>query len=84
LRKFLELRHKESCLTRAGEDEMLFVLLSRDKAAPMTIRFWASQRIHSGLNQPGDQQIVDALECARTMEQEGTIYKPSPASRESR
>lgn len=76
MRKFLELRHRESCLARAGDDEMLFVLLSRDKAAPATIRYWVSERCRTGLNCDNDPQIVEALECARIMELEG---KPDPA-----
>lgn len=50
---------------------MLFVLLGRDPAAPDTIRFWVRERIRLGLNAAGDPKMVEAEECARTMETEG-------------
>lgn len=64
-----ELNNPQSCLNRAAPDEMLFVLLSRDIAAPATIRTWVSLRIGFGKNKPDDPQIKDALECAKRMEE---------------
>lgn len=64
-----ELRNGDSCLNRALFDEMLFVLLGRDVAAPATIRFWIEERIRLGKNTRDDRQIVEALECAEWMEQ---------------
>lgn len=66
------LKHKEqtdprSCLSRARPDEMIFVLLARDAAAPGAIRFWAAERLRLGKNAAGDPQIVEALECAAAM-----------------
>ena len=49
---------------------MTFVLLSRDPAAPKAIRYWVHERIRLGKNQPGDPQMVEALECAKTMDQQ--------------
>lgn len=60
----------KGCMAKARDDEMTFVLLGRDAASPATIRFWVSERIRLGKNQPDDVQIVEALECARTMEAE--------------
>lgn len=51
-------------MSRAREDEMTFVLLARDVAAPATIRFWMAERIRLGKNKPGDAQIVEAETCA--------------------
>lgn len=59
---------KQGCMAKAFEDEMTFVLLARDKVAPSVIRFWAHERIAFGLNDPGDPQIAEALECAHAME----------------
>lgn len=47
------------------------MLLSRDAAAPVAIRAWVVERLRLGKNAEGDAQIVEALECAATMENEG-------------
>ena len=70
MRKVDELGNPQSCLSRATPDEYLFVLLGRDKAAPVAIRAWAHERIRLGKNMPGDPQITEALECAETMQRE--------------
>jgi len=58
-------------MQHAHPDEMVFVLLSRDAAAPVAIRAWVAERIRLGKNVETDEQIVEALECARVMESEG-------------
>lgn len=63
-----ELANSKSCLNRAADDEMLFVLLARDAAAPATIRFWIAERIRLGKNKADDDQVLEAEECARRME----------------
>jgi len=70
MRKRDELTNPNACMFRAGNDEMTFVLLGRDAAAPETIRFWAWERIRLGKNKPDDPQIQEALACAETMERE--------------
>ena len=70
MRKSDELTNPNSCISRAKDDEWTFVLLGRDKAAPATIRFWVSERIRLGKNTPSDPQIVKALCCAQSMEQQ--------------
>ena len=55
-------------MSRAKPDEMTFVLLARDVAAPETIRFWCSERIRLDKNAPDDIQILEALRCADEME----------------
>jgi hypothetical protein len=70
VRKHHELSDSQSCLTRARDDEMLFVLLGRDAAAPATIRFWAEERVRLGKNKPTDPQIIEALNAAAIMEDE--------------
>lgn len=74
-----EINDPSSCLSRAGNDEMVFVLLARDVAAPQTIRDWCARRVAMGRNKLEDPQIVEALACADTMESQrlsGTIPKP--------
>ena len=70
MRKKDELTNPLSCMSRAREDEMTFVLLGRDVAAPTAIRAWIEERIRVGKNQPGDPQTIEAEACAATMERE--------------
>lgn len=70
MRKWEEMWKPESCMNRAADDEMTFVLLGRDAAAPSVIRFWAGERVRRGTNEWSDAQIVEALECANRMESE--------------
>jgi hypothetical protein len=68
MKKSTELTDPESCLSRAFPNEMLFVLLERDPAAPVAIRAWIKERIRIGRNKPGDGQILEAEACAKYME----------------
>ena len=43
-----------SCWNRAENNEMVFVLLGRDVAAPEAIRAWIRERIKLGKNKPDD------------------------------
>ena len=70
MRKKDELSNPISCMNRAGDNEMTFVLLGRDLAAPMAIRAWVAERIRIGKNTIDDPQITEALECALRMERE--------------
>ena len=63
-----ELTDPNSCMSRARDGEMVFVLLERDDSAPGAIRWWVGDRIRRGKNKPGDPQMVEAEECARRME----------------
>ena len=70
MRKADELSNPDSCMNRARDNEMTFVLLGRDIAAPSAIRAWVATRLHLGKNSATDRQIVEALRCADVMEQE--------------
>lgn len=63
-----ELQNPKSCLNKAFDDEMVFVLLARDPCAPSVIREWCEMRVRRGLNAKEEPQIVEALECAKIME----------------
>ena len=65
-----ELSLPTSCLNKARANERLFVLLARDSAAPDTVRYWVRKRIALGKNKIHDPQIVEALDCAKKMEEE--------------
>ena len=63
-----ELTNPNSCLSKAKDDELVFVLLARDVAAPDTIRQWVANRLSKSKNKITDAQIVEALLCADKME----------------
>ena len=52
------------------QEEMTFVLLGRDVAAPEVILAWVWARIRLGKNKMEDPQIQEAIECAAVMERE--------------
>ena len=66
--KRLETTDPRSCLSRADDDEPVFVLLGRDVAAARTVRDWCTSRIFAGKNKIGDPQIVEALALADAMD----------------
>jgi hypothetical protein len=55
-----EIADRNSCLSRARDDEWIFVLLGRDVAAPAAVRAWIAERIRLGKNRPDDVQIREA------------------------
>ena len=63
-----ELTNPHSCMSKARDGEMTFVLLGRDVAAPAAIRAWIDERIRLGKNSSDDSQIREALECIDAME----------------
>ena len=70
-----ELSNPQSCMSRAREDEMTFVLLGRDAAAPVAIRAWIAERLRLGKNTIYDPQIYEAIECAERMERQRVEVK---------
>jgi hypothetical protein len=68
MRKSEELSNPKSCLNKAKDDELLFVLLARDKAAPYVVRMWTNERVRLGLNAGDDAQIREAQEWAMKVE----------------
>lgn len=53
------------CYTKAEPDEPMFVLLGRDKHAPMLVRLWAEIRALDGED---DHKVQEAIRCAGFME----------------
>lgn len=64
MKKRDELACQSSCLNKAADDELVFVLLERDVASAATVRFWVNERIRLGKNTPADPQIREALAWA--------------------
>jgi len=77
-----ELTNPNSCMSRAKDDEMTFVLLGRDAAAPYAIRQWIEERIRLQKNTYGDPQIIEALECAEKIER-GVPENTNPSAPEN-
>lgn len=71
MRKRDELSKAHTCMGHAHPEEMTFVLLGRDAAAPVAIRAWVAERLRLGKNTENDEQIVEALAYAQIMEAEG-------------
>lgn len=63
-----ELSRNDSCLSKARDDERIFVLLARDVAAPHAVREWANERLRLGKNDRMDPQIQEALDWADQVE----------------
>lgn len=68
--KSKELTDPNSCMSRARDDEMTFVLLGRDKASAAAILCWCFARVMLGKNRMDDAQIVEALAAADAMQSE--------------
>ncbi len=60
----------KSCFNRALPGERIFVLLSRDPAAPSAIRQWVHDRIRLGKEKWEDPKLVEARACADAMDAE--------------
>jgi hypothetical protein len=63
-----EISDPNSCLNRALDEEGVFTLLERDKAAPDTIRYWCRKRIELGESTSESPEIKSALRDAAQME----------------
>lgn len=84
MRKRDELFFPDSCLNKARDDEILFVILGRDEAFPGTVREWIKQRIELGLNKPGDAKLLEAERTAAEVEaliaERKGVTSPAPPS----
>lgn len=70
MRKGHELSDPNSCLNKAQDDELLFVLLARDASSPVAVRSWVQDRIARGKNKWDDPQILEALSWCEVVERE--------------
>ena len=66
--KRMEKADGRSCWNKAADDELVFVLLARDVAAPRAVREWANERVALGKNRFDDSQIEEALKWAKAVE----------------
>lgn len=66
---------KFDCYAEAGPDEPMFVLLGRDRHAPLLVRLWALLRHEEGEE---EAKVREALECADEMEKELRRRKKIP------
>lgn len=79
--KCRELADPKSCLSKARDDQMIFVLIETDEDAPGAIRDWIARRIRSGKNKPGDAKLIEAEACATAMERRRAAGQPTADSR---
>ena len=63
-----EVTYPNSCLNKAADGEMIFVLREKDAAMAGTIRDWVERRLRLGLNQREDRKIMDALDMVAYLE----------------
>ena len=60
------------CYASAAADEPMFILLARDKDAPLIVKLWAllrEQAVEMGAKPPADlAQVAEARQCAYEME----------------
>ena len=68
VKKTDEIKISDSCFNRALDDELIFVLLGRDVAAPAAIRMWIQERVRLGKNSMTDNQVESALQLANKIE----------------
>lgn len=80
MKKCEEISNPHSCLNKAKDDEIIFVLLERDEASPNTIRKWVRERIRLGLNKPDDPQLCRAIDIALLMDGSQLARKKTEAS----
>jgi hypothetical protein len=79
MKKRDELTDPSSCMSRARDDEMTFVLLGRDLAAPAAVLAWVEERIRLGKNCRADRQIVEANQWVETVIAEQSKQEPPHA-----
>jgi hypothetical protein len=70
VRKRDELADPNSCLNKAADDEIVFVLRAHDDDTSETIRYWAGRRLLRGKNKLDDAKIREAIQCAEQIEAE--------------
>jgi hypothetical protein len=58
---------KFDCYANAAPDEPMFVLLGRDRHAPLLVRIWVLLRHREG--KEDDAKLEEAVQCAAAMEQ---------------
>lgn len=75
MRKKDEVADPNSCLNKAKDDDILFVLKDTDQAMVDTVLYWIKRRIELGLNQQGDAKMTEAAQLANAvrMKQSGVL-----------
>jgi hypothetical protein len=59
-----ELSDPNSCFNKAGDDDMLFILLGKDHAAPAAVLAWIEERVRIERNLPDDPKLTEARQWA--------------------
>lgn len=72
MKKYKELKDPSSCLNKAGDDEMLFVLRAQDVTSPKTILYWITENFETC----PPAKLREAFECAMSMRLSDERKKP--------
>ena len=64
------LANPNSCWNKALDDEEVFILLARDRAAVVAISAWMEERHKLGLNSATDPQILSTAVSIQKMEEQ--------------
>ena len=67
--KAQEVSDPNSCWNKAGDNEMIFVLLGRDLAAAKAVRAWCHERLRLKKNKVDDPQIREAFAWAHSVDE---------------
>lgn len=63
-------KKNDPCLKKAFDEERLFVLMTRDKMAPLAVLEWIKQSFHSQSN----DKLREAFECALEMKNNQSYF----------
>jgi hypothetical protein len=78
VRKIEEIMNPKSCLNKAAEDELIFVLRANDPAMADTIRSWVTIRVQRKLNKLTDVRIVEAIKLANLVDEDEKEREQAP------
>lgn len=65
MKKALEITNSDSCLSKAGDDEPIFVLRAQDKFAPALVELWAI--LVEAANPNAADKVAEARRLAQAM-----------------
>lgn len=71
---------KYDCYTKAEPDEPMFVLLGRDRYAPILVELWAMLRERDGEKSAQTAEAKECAEAMRTFKYRRTVQRLSKGS----
>jgi hypothetical protein len=81
MEKLREMADPASCLNKAGDHELLFVLLERDPSCLAAVEAWINDRIARGLNTSTDDKITSARQwMSEVIQRRGPRHLSHPST----